>query len=1851
MSDKQESQELKSRRDRSRFLNEYLFYQAMRTANVRHVDQGNKAMTCSQARGFHDAFEKSIEDSGQPIRGSGKIRVLFGLKDALGDFLPEEVLAYERVIQDGKAVYNWPWYDEQLEKFREITGFVAEPEAGVYYLPISPYDSEFALNSVFLDNGDSLLYHPLQTTYHDGANFLSLFDESGDYDASRASDALLYKLDDDGNYRYRGRLQTYDDLSGISAFRPYMSADDYESVRSWINDVGKKDKSRFMSPEAIRRGSDILRMMQNEGLSYTIHKDPEHEGQINAHIDNTKIRVRLTDLRQYEHYIGSVYDDGYRYRFSTTKLDENRYRVPYDKPTSEDTLLLLRYAMGERLPRKDSQQLIGELNTRRRGRYVVRDVYYSDEARRPFTATVGPYPGDSWAQIRLRVENNRNRGSYFASDEQAEAYLKEAVRSARANFMESVALEDLIKQAEEHASDEDYVPEYSGDADIAAIQESYWQVLSGQEVDLLRVGKTREDYEADLSLLNLKADPELDNMLDAIFANEEGAFEPNLLKQDLEKQYFYEGSSIDKVRLHLVENLDALIGQYEEDEHGKTFDPVLVSKFMDSNYREFRNNDDIVAALVKLEKDADTLRGDDFYNQTFKDRLIRFDEKSARVMSTHENTFIRSMGEEIEAGLLSTGCSVEKRDIRIDENGVVKYEAKREFGERVNSQKKQEQTFTGLIGQIFAPNDDKTVYTAYAGSENYMFVPGYEAYVVPQKPGENLNMVERTRLRGYEQMMRQQIRYQLRSDILASYNEVGTSTSVNGVYRRLYDNRHSYDFMERSLAQGMSVELRDAIIETEARRVRYLTPYRDESTINADYRARLMQSMGEDPYALINDNDDNMYARTGQTNMSIMDEQGDGYFDIVATGTGINQGVTRFLLEGASVDGEGRILKSEIENDRTPLMKHEVCQFMAYTPFDRQQMTFSNLMNAAAIAPKIKTVHMTFGGWTFDDGFVVSKRFAETYRVMGKDGEMRDLMVGDKLSDMNGNKGVISLIVDPQMPLAEAQARELEQAVAWFKANPELDVVGAPYTAPSRYNGGTALEMMQNTSDLKSPRGKVFEGAIGEANFIITDMIVDEKTHIYGIEELAQGKGRKMSGQLAWALNSHDADEVLREAYRTNSKALINLREYLITCGMDISETGQLRNQYMPHEGEERAIWTLPELEYRENNGKQVLDVRSMLSKFSHVVSQKGGFLELPFALEYPNGSPLRQLNAEKTALTNADDFDPNLSFALPVMSSYLRSGQILDDGTSHVHDYTNHYLKIYESALRYKDAALREDQAEMAKQKAKAQSEFNVLSSDVISRRFEGKYNIFKSEIMANRMPNSVTAVWTADPRLDIDEIGMSSRMANAMSVEDGDYILMWRDPILRDAGVRYNKVKIQEGLTGITINPAMDKSFDGDFDGDAVGAINLRSKAARECAREKLSVSANLLDYGSVNEDGTHPLFIQNGMDLKSVAAKSKKFRDKLDLLEKQANSMHLIKPEARASAERRLTKELSEVIRQGFSKAYGLSVISYKDIESHLRSVEPMVQTGAKGSYSKLQAYGAYLGAKFELKEDAKGNQSIDYDTLEIQDKPFAGREELKGVQYATAIKSFGTGVAGKFSQRGVSALRNYAVKGVLELTYPVTQAILQSKHDPVEARHKYENLMGPARRLWRGLGIEEVYDEASGQNLWRQTESNDALSKDEWVKTFTEFYASKSGLNVGINPDYVTEIAEVLADENGFIRNIEEDKDLHSPMDRLAYDGNWDDLKVLTAREVSLFDGRYNQYFAPQSVISNQEIKVLKELDLDPDFEVNTSYEVLSKKDTGLDYEPKRGVSQVATVVKKPQVYYDNDNDSVLDSEYE
>ena len=304
----------------------------------------------------------------------------------------------------------------------------------------------------------------------------------------------------------------------------------------------------------------------------------------------------------------------------------------------------------------------------------------------------------------------------------------------------------------------------------------------------------------------------------------------------------------------------------------------------------------------------------------------------------------------------------------------------------------------------------------------------------------------------------------------------------------------------------------------------------------------------------------------------------------------------------------------------------------------------------------------------------------------------------------------------------------------------------------------------------------------------------------------------------------------------------------------------------------------------------------------------------------------------------------------------------------------------------------------------------------------------------------------------------------------------------------------------------------------------------------------------------------------------------------------------------------------------------------MQSHLQSVvNEVVLTGAKGSLSKVEDYMKYLGVEGSISEDGKVN------VVKVHDKSLATSVDHENTQYAKEVQAYGTGIAGKYSQRGIAAVRNYAAKEVLDLTQPVSQSVLQAKHDPSDARHKYEALMTTARSIWRGQSVEKTTT-YEGESVWVKSDNKDQMRADKWVDKFCEFYEDKNGLNIPVNREQVERLAEVLSDNDGYIMNIETVgfDELAAPMDKLSYlpsgKSGYKMVQELAKDKANLFEGKYTQQFAPSSIQRN-----MKALEHGETTKALVKQDVIVKKEVA---EPKVEKPVQTTQTHIPDVVGDN-----------
>lgn len=156
----------------------------------------------------------------------------------------------------------------------------------------------------------------------------------------------------------------------------------------------------------------------------------------------------------------------------------------------------------------------------------------------------------------------------------------------------------------------------------------------------------------------------------------------------------------------------------------------------------------------------------------------------------------------------------------------------------------------------------------------------------------------------------------------------------------------------------------------------------------------------------------------------------------------------------------------------------------------------------------------------------------------------------------------------------------------------------------------------------------------------------------------------------------------------------------------------------------------------------------------------------------------------------------------------------------------------------------------------------------------------------------------------------------------------------------------------------------------------------------------------------------------------------------------------------------------------------------------------------------------------------------DMMEHPDDPKAQNrfnEMLKhfiSISFATNIKTMGTGVAGKYLQRGIMLARKFgpeAMAATMRVTYGATQGILQAKHDPEEAVNKFNMIRYFLPALYRGQHLEwEVVD---GAEVWRVDENNhEPLTRKEFIDSYVKVCESATGLKFDCHRYNI----EILAD---------------------------------------------------------------------------------------------------------------------------
>ena len=331
---------------------------------------------------------------------------------------------------------------------------------------------------------------------------------------------------------------------------------------------------------------------------------------------------------------------------------------------------------------------------------------------------------------------------------------------------------------------------------------------------------------------------------------------------------------------------------------------------------------------------------------------------------------------------------------------------------------------------------------------------------------------------------------------------------------------------------------------------------------------------------------------------------------------------------------------------------------------------------------RARTVSMTMGGFTQDDGAVLFSSYARATAFNAPSG-VRRIEVGDKVSDVHGNKGVVTCIVDLDQSREEVIERcgkagensvyyklwELGRANGHWETetlpvHPEdfiypperwdelgietytsthfvcdIDVVMSPVSSASRQNSGSLLDrfgggqvpegVAADALDINDPRtGETVKGAIAYTEILVHNKFADE---------LKLDSSSRAGWQFAGAL-ADDCPHLLSEIYG-DSLSLATLREELnIACGGDIDPNGRFSRTLVTSGESARNVVPLTLVEMagaetsivntqaepnRDGRARGLMlggkmRVRESVDATMSAIGASGGLLHVPFELTWP---------------------------------------------------------------------------------------------------------------------------------------------------------------------------------------------------------------------------------------------------------------------------------------------------------------------------------------------------------------------------------------------------------------------------------------------------------------------------------------------------------------------------------------------------------------------------------------------------------------------------------------------------------
>lgn len=541
----------------------------------------------------------------------------------------------------------------------------------------------------------------------------------------------------------------------------------------------------------------------------------------------------------------------------------------------------------------------------------------------------------------------------------------------------------------------------------------------------------------------------------------------------------------------------------------------------------------------------------------------------------------------------------------------------------------------------------------------------------------------------------------------------------------------------------------------------------------------------------------------------MLDEDARGLIDPLGTSNGANMGKTFYLTEKTQVNPDGTLTPGG--DMYSPVGKILADYHVDRDNFNRNQMSFNSFLTSEDVKT-LNVAYAEFAMWNSEDAAVMTKKGAEKAFSMVKH-------VGDKIEDFHGNKGVVSLIADPDMIEEDAKNQHLDQAVKFAKLNPDLDLIVSPVSLASRLNMGVAHEgLAGKKQDLHLPNGEVVKDGICQIMYMSLPQTAEHK----GVDYSQKGEGRRYSTLIRYAL----ASKVGKDMY---DKALIDpeVRQAHIDQAANafarLGVSFKDKNALVKPGNINTFVDSPAEISVDDLSMKTNAAIRKLLEQ-----NMENGSININLGDNMSVKSPL-------TGETIVDSFGEHV---LPIKAA---------EGGKVPYRYNAVFSDLSagnkESLQKTYDRAIAEDWRNLKRKD-------NILK-DIDTMRFKQEAH---------------TDVLTPDPRLPLGEV--------RSTVGDKE-VIIHRDPVIQ-SGNAISMTNVGQTHKGVvSVNPLIEVMMDADNDGDTLGIVgysNLRlNDEEKKDFYGKSSVEEQVNQYGKVflETDNSHFLAAAkaSGLDTSKV------------------------------------------------------------------------------------------------------------------------------------------------------------------------------------------------------------------------------------------------------------------------------------------------------------------------------------------------------------------------------------------------